>query len=235
MTIASWTQEWANSKFLNNRFLPETKSTNDYVKSNLPEDEFELVLTDHQTAGRGRGLNKWIDTLPGTTLLSTWVFQSIRMPQPIATPLIGLGLFHAAAKVWPSLKFSMKAPNDLFCEDKKIAGVLVETVNDEVSHYLIVGVGMNVMSHPGVDVSGCLKDFAGPGITRENWFRFLDHFKSSMDATLFEFANTVLSERKRVLILEALNRFPLLKEKYIEVMPDGGLRTVTGTIPWTSI
>jgi BirA family transcriptional regulator, biotin operon repressor / biotin---[acetyl-CoA-carboxylase] ligase len=235
MTIASWTQEWANSKFLNNRFLPETKSTNDYVKSNLPEDEFELVLTDHQTAGRGRGSNKWIDTKPGSTLLSTWVFQSIKMPQPITTPLIGLAAYHAALKVWPSLKFSMKAPNDLYCDDKKIAGILVETVNDEVSHYLLIGLGINVMSHPGVDASGCIADFAGEDLTREHWFRFLDFFKGSVDAALFEFSNATLSDRKRVLLLEALNKFPLLDNKYVEVLPDGSLKTSKGTIPWTRI
>jgi BirA family transcriptional regulator, biotin operon repressor / biotin---[acetyl-CoA-carboxylase] ligase len=236
MTISDWTQEWADSKFLANRYLPETNSTNTFAKDNLPEDEFELIMTDHQTAGRGRGVNKWVDTEPGTTLLSSWIFQSIKAPQPIATPLIGLALYHSAMKVWPSLRFSMKAPNDLYCVDKKVAGLLVETVSEGVSHFLIVGLGVNVMTHPGVDNSGAIKDFLAPTeITRESWMRFLDFFKSGLDAAFFELSNSTLSERKRLLILEALNNFPMLPQRYVEVMPDGSLRTASSTIPWSRL
>ncbi len=234
--ISSWTREWAEDKFLNTQYFPEIDSTNSYAKKNLSEDEFELILADHQTAGRGRGPNTWQDTEPGTTLLSSWVYQSIKAPQPIATPLIGLALYHAAFKTWPSLRFSMKAPNDLYCLDKKIGGLLVETVTEGVSHYLIIGLGLNVFSHPSVDRSGCIKDFLSPSVVnQEHWGRFLDYFKSSLDAVLLELSNTTLNDRKRLLILEALNNFPLLTKRYLEVLPDGSLKTEGGTIPWSEI
>jgi BirA family biotin operon repressor/biotin-[acetyl-CoA-carboxylase] ligase len=232
-TVASLTREWADTKFLTNRYLPEVDSTNTFAKENLPEDEFELVVADHQTAGRGRGSHTWVDTEPGTTLLSSWIFQTIKAPQPIATPLIGLALYHASVKAWPSLRFSMKAPNDLYCVDKKVAGLLVETVTEGVSHFLIVGLGYNLLSHPKVDASGAVKEFLAPApVTQDQWFRFLDAFKSGLDAILMELSTPVLSERKRLLILEALNNYPLLKEKYLDVLPDGGLRTASGEIPW---
>jgi len=233
-SISSWTKDWANTKFLNIRYFREIKSTNSFAKDNLPEDEFELIVCDHQTAGRGRGDHVWTDTKPGSTLLSSWVFQTIKSPQPISAPLIGLALYHAAIKTWPPAPFSMKAPNDLYCGDKKVGGLLVETVSEGVSHYLIVGLGLNITHHPHIANSGAFADFTGP-ISRDQWNRFLDFFKGGLDMLLFELSNSALSERKRLLLLEALNRFPLLKEKYLEVLPDGGLRNSSGVIPWTQL
>ena len=91
-------------------------------------DDLVLFLAAHQTNGRGRGANHWLDTGAGESLLSTWSLSVSSPPQAITGPRIGLALFAAATHAWPSLKFGLKAPNDLYLDGQKVAGLLVETV-----------------------------------------------------------------------------------------------------------
>ena len=49
------------------------------------------------------------------------------------------------------LKPKLKAPNDVLVEGKKICGILVETVTKgNVPPSVIIGIGLNVASHPEV-------------------------------------------------------------------------------------
>ena len=69
-------------------------------------------------------------------------------PQPIMAPLIGLALLKSCQFVWPNLKLSLKAPNDLFLMHKKVAGLLTESIQQGDKHRLIIGLGMNINDHP---------------------------------------------------------------------------------------
>ena len=49
------------------------------------------------------------------------------------------------------LKPKLKAPNDVLIEDKKICGILVETVTKgNIPPSVIIGIGLNVASHPDI-------------------------------------------------------------------------------------
>ena len=130
-SISETTQNWAGQREIAVIYNAETGSTNDNCKARALDEAEDLVieLADHQTKGRGRGINTWLDTGAGESLLGTWSLRMQGAPQAITGPRIGLAIYNAAAATWPSLAWSLKAPNDLILSGKKCGGVLVETVS----------------------------------------------------------------------------------------------------------
>ena len=155
MSAYRWTCEWARGHRVSTIAELETTSTNLRAKEDLsgPTPRTALYLADHQTLGRGRGANQWSD-LPGQALLSSWVFQVEKSPQPVFACKIGLALFEAASATWPKVKFALKAPNDLHILDKdgaafKVAGLLIEVVSlQNGKSAIIVGLGLNLHGAP---------------------------------------------------------------------------------------
>jgi BirA family biotin operon repressor/biotin-[acetyl-CoA-carboxylase] ligase len=167
MSIGSWSYEWAKQQQLNSDWLEQTQSTQFWAKQMLefkiPEHvnyslrqenkkyvgAFEKVyFTDTQTAGRGQGTNSWTNPDIGTSLLSTWVFDLNISPPPFITLKVGLALIRACTTTWPQLRWSLKAQNDLLLQDKKVAGLLLETISQGSSYKLLIGLGFNIHNKP---------------------------------------------------------------------------------------
>ncbi len=233
-SIAEWTQSWAKNAGLNTEFFRTVDSTNTAAKAAPKTGKF-LFVTDHQTAGRGRGSNTWTDAAPGTCLLSSWCFELRSSVQPIASPLIGLALYEAVEAVWPGLDWSVKAPNDLYLMDKKVAGLLLESVSSGSNHRFIVGLGFNVLAHPDVASSGHLGEFVKSDVTQSDWNAFLTYWSDQLDKALERVIQPQLNFESTTKLLVALNRYPGLDRKYDEVLADGSLRIGQKQIPWTSL
>ncbi|GIS67626.1 MAG: hypothetical protein CM1200mP6_06940 [Anaerolineaceae bacterium] len=88
----------------------------------------------------------------------------------------------------------LKWPNDIWIEQKKIAGILVETsYTENLPEWQILGVGINVNSrplkvtNPSYDVS-CLADIIGHKVDRvnyyNNWYTMLGYYIVSWTKTL---------------------------------------------------
>ena len=127
--------------------LEETVSTNRYAKE-LPEDEsheLTLVTAEFQTAGRGAGTNKW-ESERGQNLL----FSIIAFPQQLpANQMFALSEVTALA-ICDTLSsyaegFQIKWPNDIYYNDKKIVGMLIENdLRGKQVHRSVIGVGVNI-------------------------------------------------------------------------------------------
>jgi BirA family biotin operon repressor/biotin-[acetyl-CoA-carboxylase] ligase len=127
--------------------LERTTSTNTVALDKAAEGEPEgyVVVADHQTAGRGRLGRAWVAP-PGTALLVSVLLR----PAPAAAHLAVSALSCAAAAaceravgVTPTLKW----PNDLLVGERKLGGVLAETVGNMTA--VVVGLGLNVHVPPG--------------------------------------------------------------------------------------
>ena len=125
-------------------------STNDQAKNSITSSPHEICLyvTEHQSQGRGRGNNEWLTPGKNNSLLTSWVFKVNKPPQAITAPVIGLSLYRAVNKSWPTLAWSIKPPNDLLLSKKKVAGLLIEAIQQGDSHFLIIGLGFNILFHP---------------------------------------------------------------------------------------
>ncbi|MGE3973781.1 MAG: biotin--[acetyl-CoA-carboxylase] ligase [Bdellovibrionales bacterium] len=232
-SVPTVTRMWAEKQSIPLKYWASIESTNTQAKNDSLNEPFILYLTSHQTGGRGRGTNTWTDANEPSShfLLSSWCFRMDKNPQPIASPLMGLALYQAASRVWPKLHWSLKAPNDLYLEGKKVAGLLVETVKMGREVRIVIGLGMNVFSHPPVELAGSIAEFY-PEVNEEEWHRFLTAWLKELHRTKSQWAESVMNHSACRDLMTALNRWPLLPEKIERVDPSGSLQTPSRIYSW---
>jgi BirA family biotin operon repressor/biotin-[acetyl-CoA-carboxylase] ligase len=150
MIIGQWTFQWLQSKNMPAHYFPVTTSTNLIAKEGAMSETAPLVfyVADEQTQGRGQGSNKWLNTTPGNNLLITCSMESQQPPQPELCLSFGEHVKKSCEKHWPSLQWRVKPPNDLFLSNKKVAGILLESVTQGNHHRLLFGLGFNVLDYP---------------------------------------------------------------------------------------
>lgn len=234
--IAETSHQWALQEELDSTLLETTESTNTYAKDNLSSfAKFPaFVFTSEQTKGRGRGENTWSSIGNGESLLCSIVFKLQKPPQPIATPCFGWAVYRALNESL-NLNFSVKAPNDIYIEDSKVGGILLESVSKGDEHHLILGLGVNVFSHPTVDNSNSLINFMESGELEENqWIQFLSTLKSLACQAAVNSNEELMSE----VVIEELE-LALKNYKYNEIetlLNDGGFTLSDGvTSNWRDL
>ncbi|MDE0517996.1 MAG: biotin--[acetyl-CoA-carboxylase] ligase [Bdellovibrionales bacterium] len=180
--VASWTRKWAEKRKQPFLFYTQTSSTNDRAKEHLFENKKYknfLFIAEFQTKGRGRENRKWINS----DMMTSWSYSLNQAPQPITVDLMGRALCEALSRSWPGCPFRMKKPNDIYIKNKKVAGLLVEVVNKGSLHQLIIGLGMNVLTHPPSPCFTDLQEYmAKESITEKKWVLFLDEWYKNMSA-----------------------------------------------------
>jgi len=102
-----------------------------------------LVVASQQTAGRGRGDHTWWS--PSGCLMSSLAI----IEEPVLLPSISYVVAIAVARTIESefeepSRIKIKWPNDIYLDEKKIAGVLIERVGDISPGVLIIGSGINI-------------------------------------------------------------------------------------------
>jgi len=121
-------------------------STNDealsWARDGAPEGA--LVISDHQTSGRGRAGRSWYSE-PGRALQFSLV---LRPSAPVdllglLTTALGVACVRAIADV-TGLSCGLKWPNDVQIAGRKAAGILVESSVLGETAVVVAGVGINV-------------------------------------------------------------------------------------------
>lgn len=131
-----------------------------------------VLITDHQTAGRGTKGRSWFDPPGGSLLMSVRLFPHLPPSQlHLFTMALSLAAAGACAEV-AGVEVGLKWPNDLFVQDRKLAGVLAESsVRGGRVEALVIGIGMNVNWPPEVpaelaDTAVALNQLAGADVDR---------------------------------------------------------------------
>jgi len=121
----------------------EIGSTNDYLKDNyLDLNDGDVVITNHQTSGKGRKGRTWQDD--SSSLLVSWLLKdSLNADSISLIPLLVGTSVHLTLRDL-GIRSEVKWPNDVLIEGKKCAGILVEGVTSSKVEALIIGVGLNV-------------------------------------------------------------------------------------------
>jgi BirA family biotin operon repressor/biotin-[acetyl-CoA-carboxylase] ligase len=142
----------ANTLFIgkNMVYMPECHSTNALAaelaqKKSLPEGT--LVITDHQTAGKGQRGNSWLSS-PGMNFTFSLVLKPAFLPpanQFLLTMTISIGICDYLTRFLSGGSVKVKWPNDVMANDKKICGILIENqIQGGSIGSSIVGVGLNM-------------------------------------------------------------------------------------------
>ena len=138
--------ELSQTRFNKIEHISETGSTNTDLVSKASElpDGFILV-SDHQTEGRGRLERHW-EAPPSKNLLFSVLLHPnwpIERHQ-LVTPALAIATVEVLERL--GLRTTVKWPNDVMIEregEKKIAGILAEYVQKE-KPFLVVGMGLNI-------------------------------------------------------------------------------------------
>jgi BirA family biotin operon repressor/biotin-[acetyl-CoA-carboxylase] ligase len=229
---------WAEKNRINHQHHDFIDSTNTFSK-NLHFDDLSkayLVTASLQTAGKGRNSNTW-KSESNEGLLSSWNFFLDFTPPPVFSILVGLSLIRSLSEAWPLISFSLKAPNDVYVLDKKIAGLLIENIitqnynTSENQCHLIIGLGLNIFASPlatSTSILDCDKNFKLNDIKT-----FLDSFLKSLADILTKLKTNQLQWTSyEAEILSHLNKFKLLNDPYVKLDLDGTLHSKTQVKNW---
>jgi BirA family biotin operon repressor/biotin-[acetyl-CoA-carboxylase] ligase len=124
--------------------LPEIDSSNSELmrRARSGQHEATLLVAERQSAGRGRMGRVW-RSLPGESL--TFSLGLSLTPKDWSGLSLAVGL-SLAESLHPDIR--LKWPNDLWLEDRKLGGILVEAATMGGRSHVVVGVGLNIQAQP---------------------------------------------------------------------------------------
>ena len=125
-------------------YFPELTSTQDIAKQAKYKNG-TIIITDYQTNGKGTKDRKWLVTKQKNITMTLILYPNIELDKLNGiTVNIATAIKQAIFKLY-EYELTIKKPNDLLLNGKKIAGILTEskTIKNEVTN-LYIGIGFNV-------------------------------------------------------------------------------------------
>jgi BirA family transcriptional regulator, biotin operon repressor / biotin---[acetyl-CoA-carboxylase] ligase len=129
--------------------IAETKSTNSLAIQMLSKsrpEEGTVIITDYQSQGKGTEHNTWESEKDKNLTFSLILYPNFAADQQfILNKAISLGIYDFLSAELPEQKVSIKWPNDIYINDKKACGILIQnSVIGNSLDYVVVGIGLNV-------------------------------------------------------------------------------------------
>ncbi len=126
-------------------------STNNKAKELLKEKDIKegtVVKAIYQSAGRGYASNKW-ESEKGKNVTASWILKPVFLPpqhQFRLTQMLSMAVKDTVDHfLGQDLSASIKWPNDIYVNNNKIAGILVEnSIMGDTIKTAICGIGLNV-------------------------------------------------------------------------------------------
>lgn len=129
--------------------LTRVDSTNSvaFEQARADLDHGIVVIADEQTEGRGRLGREWVS--PKGNLYCSILLPPFR--EDNVTPVLSLVAANAVYQaivpfIDPPTALSIKWPNDILIDGKKVAGILLEATNLHGLSFVVVGVGINLVA-----------------------------------------------------------------------------------------
>ena len=129
------------------------------------------VTAGRQTGGRGRRGRTWVSERGN--LFASLLLTDTAPPEhwPELAFVAALAIHDAVAEVAPALRpqLFIKWPNDLLLDGKKFSGILIEGEGGSSGGAVVVGIGVNCVSHPAdTDYPATDLAAAGAAVTAES-------------------------------------------------------------------
>ena len=130
--------------------LKEVDSTNNYLKilasNSEPLPEGTVIMADNQIAGRGQQESVW-QTEPGKNISTSIFLKPSFLPlkkQFYLNIAVSLAVADALSDFLPS-PVSVKWPNDIYYNKKKLGGILIEnSLTGSTIKSAVIGIGLNI-------------------------------------------------------------------------------------------
>lgn len=161
-------------------------STNSFLKNLEGKEEYEIAIAKTQSSGRGRRGNNWSSEEGGAYF--SFILkerEDVDISQYVKLPLVvGYSLLKTFEELEKEIKFQFKWTNDIYANDKKISGILVEKKNKD----FIIGIGINLNNEIKGEALG--KGLSLKSITEKDYiieeviFKVIEDFKKNINEYL---------------------------------------------------
>ena len=149
-------------------FYKKVNSTNDLaikkIKTGISQG---IIIADYQKKGRGQHGKKWL-SFKGNLFITIFfkIKENINIKKItiLNCKIIKKTLFKYIKKT-----ISIKPPNDLLINKKKICGILQEIKFNNESKFVIIGIGINLIKSPEI------KNYPTTNILKETGFKVKKH------------------------------------------------------------
>ena len=121
----------------------ELESTNDYLIEFANLNEYCLCVAESQTKGRGRNLKRWQSPKYENIYMSLSFSSNHQLKNFSSFSLVSALAVHNVL-MRQNIFTEIKWPNDIFLNEKKIGGILIETLSRGEENLIVVGIGLNV-------------------------------------------------------------------------------------------
>lgn len=106
------------------------------------------VAAREQTAGRGRRGRNWV-TIPGNLAASLLIRETLGPAEAAKLSFVAaLAAWDACDALAPGASLTLKWPNDLLADGRKLGGVLLESETQNGTLAIVIGFGVNLAGSP---------------------------------------------------------------------------------------
>ena len=130
--------------------LDITGSTNSDARKLAEQADFGplWVIANQQNQGRGRRGREWIS--PKGNFYGSYLFPTDLTPQQRSqySFVFALAIYDGLKALITDGQFDLKWPNDILLDEGKVSGLLLETGQTHHQAWIIVGIGVNIVSSP---------------------------------------------------------------------------------------
>ena len=129
--------------------LDAIDSTNSYLKKLLNKeslDDLTVVVSKHQTQGKGRNGNVWLNKPSLNLAFSIYKrFSDFEIDKKFMLNVISSISVYETLKKYNLLDLTIKWPNDIMTANKKISGILIENnIRGNSIKNSVIGIGINI-------------------------------------------------------------------------------------------
>jgi len=128
--------------------LDAIDSTNDYLKALAKEkslENFTTVIADKQLKGKGQMGSEWVSEAGKNLTMSVLVKSGFEINHTIFDINVAVALSIISVLDFLNIpKVSVKWPNDIMAENKKLGGILIENaIKSDGTVSSVIGIGLN--------------------------------------------------------------------------------------------
>lgn len=191
----------------------------------LPDSgQFSVVMAEIQSSGKGRRGRVWVSPYAANIYMSVvWPLQRPLYETGILSPGLAICILQALESLGvPHL--GLKWPNDIYCDNKKLAGLLIEC-SGEVSGEckMVIGIGVNVLMSQVQDI-----------LIDQEWtdiFSNVDDWKSTRNDVAAKLISSVIAglslfeKRYSIEWVDQWARWDVMKDMQVEIHSVGEKQT----------
>ena len=136
-----------------NIYYDRIGSTNSEAKNILLKHNIKkaVIIADEQTSGKGRYGNKWISKKGNLYMSLVFQVKSYNHIKLLQFKILKLLKSVISNLLSEKSHIKVKHPNDILIQNRKISGILIESINCYSKLYAIVGIGVNINNSPSIN------------------------------------------------------------------------------------